>query len=125
MTEQQKPIGPWEAKCYYVKDQKTGWWAYFTITPAIGLLQIFGDWGTFTDNFADRWSAPGPDFRRFLINAETSYIGNAIETTAAQYDDRASWRKSVQRRIAKMMLHLWPLFIERLKAEQAGGSEPG
>jgi hypothetical protein len=111
-----KPI---PAECYYIKESVHGWWAYFTITPAIGLLQIHCDFGTFTDHFADRWGAPGPDFKRFLTEGSVSYFANAIEATASQYDDRATQkaRGNLQRRLKMVMLHLWPLFIERLKME--------
>jgi hypothetical protein len=110
-------IKQYEAKTYYVKEQEHGWWGYFTVVPAIGLLQAYTDFG----NYSHRWNAPGPDFKVFLIRTGTDYVSGCFEATVPMTVPATTMRAQ-DRLLSKMqmlMTHLWPLFIEQLKQERA------
>ncbi|HEY3363896.1 MAG TPA: hypothetical protein VGK74_02435 [Symbiobacteriaceae bacterium] len=107
---------PFAAECYYVKHPKHGWYGYFTIAPALGLLQIHGDFGI----YAARWSAPGPDFKAFLLRISADYLTSCLEQTVSNTVSLRTQKTldEVQKRLGHMAEHLWPFFIERLRAER-------
>lgn len=108
--------GPWEAKTYYVKHEN-GWWGCFTVCPAIGLLQVHSDFGT----WSNRWDQPGEDFRQFLLGCSRSYISSKFGAWArmtTRPTSRAAERH-LMNWLDSLMTHLWPLFINQLEAELA------
>jgi hypothetical protein len=106
-----------QSTCYYVQHPEHKWWGYFTITPEIGLLQIDCDFGL----YGFRWDSPGLEFKEFLVKADRSYVEGKLLSWgyyAENIKTRTQERAHVHR-LSNVMKHLWPLFIEQLKAEQA------
>lgn len=110
-----------QSTCYYVKDEKSEAWGYFTVTPEIGLLQIHCVYLTFSESFSYRWNAPGSDFKQFLIRMGPDYLADCLEGICMGYAGRRTETayRELKRRINKLLSRLWPLFIEQLKAEMA------
>lgn len=104
------------AETYYVKDEKTGWWGYFTINEALGLLQIHSDFGA----FVHRWDSAGQDFKGFLIGSGRDYVWHKVNWWAL-FTEHVTTKKAnanLSERLDRMMEHLWPLFIGALRKER-------
>lgn len=103
-----------EAQTYYVQEAENGWFAYFTVNEAFNLLQVYSDFGS----YAYRWGEPGPDFKAFLI--QTNNAGHKLEGMERVHrcTDTQRAERRLESQVNSLMTHLWPLFIELLKAER-------
>ena len=107
--------GPWQSTTYYVQEAKNGWYGYFTVTEEIGLLQVHSDFG----GFAHRWPVPGMPFKQFLIQDAnfTHKFRNNVRYSGWITSQKG--RNELTNDLLAVRKHLWPLFIEQLKAELA------
>lgn len=113
---------PLKSRTYYLEEPVNGWWAFITVCPEIALLQIHCHWGT----FSTRWDGTNSNFERHLTEWRRGYIKDSLRSWA-----EASFMLTNQKQmnrlktgLDRLMDWLWPLFIERLKAEieaEAGG----
>jgi hypothetical protein len=102
-----------QSETYYVVEPVMGWWAHFTITPEIGLLQVHSDFG----NYAARWSGGAvSDFKGFLIQKPPYHIGAYLDDTAEPSESLET--VAVQKKIQLLVTHLWPLFAQALADER-------
>lgn len=118
-SEIRKMPQPIEAKTYYVQDDDFRW-AFVTIAPAIGLVQVHSDYGS----FSHRYEGFHGDFRDYLTRAEG--IRDKFEGWWHGWNHGASQQltRRMHDRLKTIMVHIWPLFIEKLKAELAGEVTP-
>jgi hypothetical protein len=58
----------------YKINTKTDGWAIVVIDDEIGFFSVVSDWG----NYAYLWSAPGCEFRKFLIGCDHHYVWTKI-----------------------------------------------
>lgn len=88
---------------YQIKPGESGWARIWITDDAC--FTCVSDWR----NWGYWWGNPGQEFRRFLISCDESYL-----TTCLMQGDRKT-----ERQVRAFLKHVWPLFVEQLKAELA------
>lgn len=94
-------------KSYHLPNVNGEGYAYILLDLEKNMFATVSDWG----NYACRWSAPGPDFRRFLARCDGDYVRGYLingRVKLSRHDDVQS----------KMFVtKVWPRFVEALRKE--------
>jgi len=92
---------------YRYEIRSNGEWGRFLVEEA-GMLAICSSYG----NYAFTWSAPGNDFRRFLLDSGTDYIEDKLT-----YQFKGKPSPAVKREMKGFFQKLWPAFREALRKD--------